>query len=339
MRPFAAAAKRWQETQMTWRQPDGRPFVTAPSVPQLATFSMKGAAKLFAGAPTPLEQVYAAAATDAGETPRFALPGVLDIAIRTEMKDSESRNVAALIPGSDPKLAAETVVLSAHLDHEGIDPDREGDKIYNGALDNASGVATTFEVARAFVESGRRPKRSMLFLLVTAEEKGLIGAEYFARNPTVPADGLVANVNLDMPVLTYDFTDVVAFGAERSGIGAVVERAAARIGVALSPDPMPEEGLFTRSDHYRFVEAGVPSVFLMTGFANGGEARFREFLKVHYHRPSDQVDLPIDYLAAAKFAQINYEIARELAEAAARPQWRAGDFFGSKFGGRRTYAD
>jgi hypothetical protein len=337
--PFANLARNWQGWAMTWREPSGAPFVIAPTTPYLATLSVKGGAKLFAGAPVPLEQVYTAAESEAGDAPRFALPLSAEVVLRTERQDSESRNVAALLEGSDPALARETVVLSAHLDHTGVRRSGEGDRINNGALDNAAGVATTFEAARAFVESGRRPKRSVLFLLVTAEEKGLVGAEYFARNPTVPLDGVVANVNLDMPVLTYDFTDVVAFGADRSAIGPAVRRAAARMGVGLSPDPMPDEGLFTRSDHYRFVEVGVPAVFLMTGFANGGEAQFRDFLAKCYHKPCDDLSQPISYAAGARFARLNYEIARELADAPERPAWNRGDFFGEKFGGRRNVAD
>ena len=132
---------------------------------------------------------------------------------------------------------------------------------------------------------------------------------------------------------------MVAFGAERSTIGEAVRRAAGRLGVALSPDPMPEEGLFTRSDHFRFVEVGVPSTFLMTGFGNGGEAKFRGFLRDHYHKPSDELDLPIDYAAGAKFARINYEIARELADQPQRPAWIKGDFFGTRFGAERQADD
>jgi Zn-dependent M28 family amino/carboxypeptidase len=169
-------------------------------------------------------------------------------------------------------------------------------------------------------------------LAVTAEEKGLIGAQYFARNPTVPADRVIANVNLDMPIMRYDFTDIIAFGAERSTIGEAVRRAARRVNVTLSPDPLPQEGLFVRSDHYRFVEAGVPAVFLMTGFANGGEKQFSEFLASCYHRPCDDTSQNLDYRAGAKFAQINYEIARELADGSTRPAWKPGDFFGTKFG-------
>jgi len=339
MRPFAESAKHWRSWNMTWRQPAGAPFVVAARTPGLGTLSVKGAEKLFAGAKVPLEKVYAAAATPEGVTPRFALPGALAVESRTEVTQSESRNVAALLEGADPALKAETVVLSAHLDHEGISETAKGaDKINNGALDNAGGVATTFEVARAFVEGGQRPKRSVLFLLVTAEEKGLVGAEYYARNPTAPGP-IVANVNLDMPILTYDFTDVVAFGAERSTIGPAVRRAAERTGIQLSPDPLPDEGLFTRSDHYRFVEVGVPSAFLMTGFQNGGEAKFRGFLKDCYHKVCDDLSQPIDYAAGAKFAKINYEIARELADAAERPVWNKGDFFGGKFGTKAAAAD
>lgn len=339
MRPFANSAKHWQSWNMTWRQPAGGPFVVAPKTPGLATLSVKGAEKLFAGAKVPLAKIYAAAETPQGVTPRFGLPASAAVEARTELTTSESRNVAALLEGADPALKAETVVLSAHLDHEGISETVKGpDKINNGALDNAGGVATTFEVARAFVESGQRPKRSVLFLLVTAEEKGLVGAEYFARNPKAPGP-IVANVNLDMPILTYDFTDVVAFGAERSTIGPAVRRAAERVGVTLSPDPLPDEGLFTRSDHYRFVEVGVPSAFLMTGFQNGGEAKFRGFLKDCYHKVCDDLSQPIDYAAGAKFAKINYEIARELADAAERPVWNRGDFFGGKFGAKTAVAD
>jgi hypothetical protein len=337
--PFAAKARLWRNWSMTWRDAGDRPFVVAPDVPALSDLSPEGAAKLFVGAPVTLEQIYAAAAAPAGEVPRFALPVVAEVIYRTETRALESRNVAALLEGADPALKAETVVLSAHLDHVGVGSGAEGDRIHNGALDNAGGVATTLEVARMAVQAATRPKRSVLFLAVTAEEKGLVGAEYYTRNPTVARENLIANVNLDMPILTYAFSDVIAFGADRSGIGASVKRAAARMGVGLSPDPMPEEGLFTRSDHFRFVEVGVPSVFLMTGFAEGGEAKFRGFLKDCYHKPCDDLSQPIDYEAGARFAKINYEITRELTDAARRPSWGAGDFFGEKFGGGRALAD
>lgn len=338
-RAFAEGRRSWQSWAMTWRRPDGSPNDVAVNTPQLGAVSVQGAEKLFAGARKTYAEVAEAAEKPKGDPPRFPLATALDVTLRTESKVIESRNVAGLIEGSDPRLKDEVVVLSAHLDHIGVTPPVKDDGINNGALDNAAGVATTLEVARTFLESGQRPRRSILFLTVTGEEKGLLGAEYFARNPTVGRDNIVANVDLDMPILFYDFTDVIAFGSDRSGIGPAVRRAAARMGVTLSPDPLPEEGLFTRSDHYRFVEVGVPSVFLMTGFQNGGEEKFRGFLSGCYHRPCDDLSQPIDYAAGAKFAALNYEITRELADGDVRPLWNKGDFFGGKFAPPQLIAD
>lgn len=329
---FAALARGWQRWAMTWQTADGAPYDPAPSVIPLGMLSVQGAAKLFAGTPKTFEQVVAEAESPKANPSRFALPGVLEATLKSETRVVQSENVAGILEGSDPKLKDEVVVLSAHLDHIGVGPaDAKGDTINNGALDNAAGVATTLEVARAFQESGRRPRRSILFLTVTGEEKGLLGAQYFARNPTVPLASIAANVDLDMPILLFDFTDVVAFGADRSGVGPAVRRAAERMNIALSPDTIPEEGIFTRSDHFRFVEVGVPAVYLMTGFANGGEAFHRGFLAGCYHHPCDDLSQAIRYDAGAKFARLNYEITRELADADARPLWNKGDFFGVKF--------
>lgn len=332
-RPFARGLPGYQDWRMTWRDAQDTPYVRGGDAPSLATLSLKGAAKLFAGAPATLESVLTAAAAPDGPVKGFDLPVQATVQLKTEIEKRQSSNVAGLIEGSDPALKAQVIVLSAHLDHLGITTHGTNpDKINNGALDNASGVATLLEVARGFKEARTKPKRSILLLAVTAEEKGLIGSEYFAHNPTVPKADLAADVNLDMPVLLYDFQDVIAFGADRSSIGPAVARAAGRVGITLSPDPLPEEGLFTRSDHYRFVEQGVPSVFLMTGFKNGGEKGFKDFLATHYHKPNDDLSQPIDYNAAARFALVNYEIARELADAPARPSWNKGDFFGNLFG-------
>jgi hypothetical protein len=329
--PFANAVRQYRSWDMTWRKPDGTPFVEG-TLPGLAGISLAGAHKLL-GPDT--DKILAAAETKQGDVRGFALPFSLHAILHTEMKQVESENVVGLLPGADPKLRGEYIVLSAHLDHIGITPPVKGDSVNNGALDNASGVATTLEVARLF--GGKPPKRSVLFLIDTAEEKGLIGAQYFAQNPTVPLSSIVADVDLDMPILTYDFTDVTAFGADRSSVGPSVQRAAARMHIKLSPDPEPDEGIFTRSDHYRFVEQGVPAVFLATGFANGGEAATRFFMKTIYHKPSDDLSQPIRYDVGAKFARLNYEITRELADGA-RPSWNKGDFFADKFARRPASA-
>ena len=177
------------------------------------------------------------------------------------------------------------------------------------------------------------PKRSILVVALTAEELGLLGSDYLAQYPVVPADQVVANVNLDMPILTYDFTDVVAFGAEHSTMGPLVASAAETEGLVLSPDPMPEQGVFTRSDHFSFVQQGVPAVFLKTGPGNGGLAADHSFRSTRYHRPNDDLSQTIDYAAGARFAAVNYAIARELADVPERPRWNKGDFFGAQFGG------
>ena len=328
--PFANRVRQYKSWGMSWRRKDGTAFAQV-RLPIIAGISVAGAQKLF-GAKT--KDILATAETAQGAIKGFDLGLSLTAATDSETKTLESRNIVGMLPGSDPKLKNEYIVLSAHLDHLGITPpvkgDKSGDTINNGALDNAAGVATTLEVARLF--AGKAPRRSMIFLVNTAEEKGLIGAEYFARNPPVPASQIVGDVNLDMPILTYDFTDVVAFGADRSSIGPAVKRAAAKMNIKLSPDPMPDEGVFTRSDHYRFVEQGIPAVFLMTGFANGGEKAFTHFMKTNYHKPSDDLKQKINYSVGAKFAKLNYEMTKELADADAAPQWNNGDFFGMRFG-------
>ena len=193
-------------------------------------------------------------------------------------------------------------------------------------MDNATGVSTLIEVARALSDPANRPRRPILIAAVTAEEIGLIGANYLVHNPVV--DGrIVGVVNLDMPVLTYDFSDVIAFGAEHSTMGETVARAAARMEVGVIADPMPEQGIFVRSDHYRFVQAGVPAVFLMTGFGGEGGERFRHFLSTEYHSVNDDLSLPFNWEAGARFVRLNYLIAREIADGAEAPRWNADSPF------------
>lgn len=318
---------------VNWLDAEGKPYVRAPAMRISAIAHGPAAEALFAGAPKALRTVFAEAGKKGGKPRGFALKPVVGIERNSSMETAKSQNVVAVIPGSDPALADEYVLLMAHLDHEGVKQDAEGaDKIYNGALDNAIGTATLIEVARGFMDGGAKPRRSILLAAVTAEEDGLLGSQYLAKHPVLPPNGkLVGVVNLDMPVLLYDFTDVIAFGAEHSTLEPIVARAAGSSGVALSPDPLPAEGLFTRSDHYRFVQEGVPSVFLMTGFAGEGKKQFEDFLATHYHKPSDQIDLPINWQAAAKFARINYLIAREIADTPETPQWYEDSFFGKVF--------
>ncbi len=332
--PWERLSQFANRSRMTWVHPDGRADTSGPNIRGTAALNPAISELLFTDAEQSFEEVRNDVDAEGVNPKAFALGTSVSMKGAVTQKDVMSPNVIGMIPGSDPARRNEYVVLSAHLDHVGVNERlvEEGkDGINNGALDNAAGVSTMLEAARRMLE-GPRPARSVLFIALTAEEKGLLGADFFAHYPTVAKDGIAANVNLDMPVLLYSFTDVVAFGAERSSLGPIVEAAAGKIGVTLSPDPMPEQGLFTRSDHYRFVEQGVPSVFLVTGFANGGAEKFGEFLQTNYHKPSDDMSQPILFEDAARFADVNYMIALELANAKERPTWNDGDFFGDLFG-------
>jgi hypothetical protein len=331
--PWEKLRDRAQHPTVSWIGKDGQPYVRTPAIRGTATVTGTAADALLAGSGKTLAAIRAQAEKKGARPRGFALKPGIRIDRASTVETAPSRNVLAVLPGSDPALAHEYVLLMAHLDHLGVKEDGKGpDKVYNGAMDNASGVATMLAVAKAFAESGERPKRSILFAAVTAEEDGLLGSQYLARNPVLPAGGkLVGVVNLDMPILTYDFRDAIAFGAEHSTLGPIVEKAARSEGISLSPDPLPAEGLFTRSDHYRFVQEGVPAVFLMTGFAGPGKEAFEHFLKTDYHQLSDQMSLPFHWEAAAKFAKVNYAIAREIGDEPEAPRWYKGDFFGDAF--------
>ncbi len=333
VRPFSRSVDSWDSARMTWAHPDGTGYVPAPGTPGVGALSLAGAEKLFAGAKVKWADLAKRAETDGAKFTPVELPTRLAVTLKTARKPITSYNVAALLPGSDPAVKDEIVVLSAHLDHVGIGKGKDGDTIYNGAMDNSVGIASLIEEARRFKMSGTPPRRSILFLAVTAEEKGLVGSDYFARNPSVPKEDIVADVNLDMPILTYAFEDMIAFGADRSTLGPIVRKAVGDLGVPFSPDPMPDQGIFTRSDHYRFVQQGVPSVFLWPGQKGAGKAAVEEFFAKHYHQASDEVSLPINWQSGVRFIEVNYAIARAIADADQRPAWNKGDFFGTLYGG------
>jgi hypothetical protein len=337
--PWARRLETDSLPHVTWIGPDDRPFVKAPGIRVAAAVNEMATRALFAGARQSYDSVLARADRKGGRPNGFALAPRVRIAAETRWRRFDSPNVLGMVQGSDPRLEHEVVLMMAHLDHIGIRPlgpgekagDPAADRIMNGAMDNAAGVATMLEVARVISASPRRPRRSILFFANTAEEKGLLGADYFARHPTLPIDRLVAVVNLDMPLLTYEFSDVVAFGGEHSTLGAQAKLAAEANGVALAPDPMPEQGLFTRSDHYALVKQGVPAVFFATGQGGEGKDAWQGFLRHHYHQPSDDLKLPFKWDAAARFARINWRLLTEIADAEEAPRWHEGNFFGTTF--------
>ncbi|HWK34929.1 M28 family metallopeptidase [Sphingomonas sp.] len=343
-RPWDVTKRAGGAPRYGWVGEDGQPFTETPGVRGGGYLNGPAAQAVFADASRTVAQVLAEADKTGGRPKPFALKTSARIEASSTAERITSPNVAAILPGSDPTLASEYVVLSAHLDHIGVTAKKDGepadtDHINNGALDNAAGIATMLEVARAITQSPDKPKRSIIFVASTGEEKGLLGADYFARHPGVPIDRIVGNVDLDMPLLLYRFTDVTAFGADHSTLGPLVAAAVKPMGVTLSPDPMPQESIFVRSDHYMFVKQGVPAVFLATGFANGGGEQWGKFLSGNYHHPGDDMNQPIDWVAGARFAEANYRITMAMADAAEAPRWYKGDYFGDLFAKDRPKAD
>ena len=319
-------------TGMRWLTNDGTPHSTSPKIESSAFFNIATAEKIFAGLPTSWEEIAASAESNDGKVPSFDTGFAARLTYQSKQRNLTSTNVIGLLPGADPQLRDEFIVVTGHLDHIGIKPtdDPDDDEIYNGAMDNATGIASILETARLLKDNP--PKRSILFVALTAEEKGLVGSDYLAQNPVVGADQVVANINMDMPIINYDFEDVVAFGGERTTMFPVVTAAADRANLKLSPDPFPDEGFFTRSDQYSFVKQGIPSLYLDIGVAGGGGPIQEAFLKTHYHEPSDEADL-VNYDSLQRFAQVNAEIVQGVANMDKRPRWKTGDFFGLTFGG------
>jgi Zn-dependent M28 family amino/carboxypeptidase len=257
------------------------------------------------------------------------------IDLKSEVKRVAAPNVAGILPGRDPKLR-EYVVYSAHWDHLGIGaPDKTGDTIYNGAVDNASGVASVIAIAEALAKlpPAQRPRRSSLFLFPTAEEQGLLGAEWYSRHPLVPLEKTAADVNLDsMNVLgtTHDF---IPLGAERSSLKAVVEAIARERGMRVSSDARPEQGSFYRSDHFPFAKVGVPSISLKEGDdyvgrpKGWGAERFKAYNTAHYHQPSDEYSDSWDFRGMVQEAEIAMAIGRRIADMAMMPRFNPDDEF------------
>jgi Zn-dependent M28 family amino/carboxypeptidase len=293
-----------------------------------ASVNPASAHRLFAGSGHTLDELFALA--DARKPlPGFALPASIRAKVTLQQSSIESDNVVAVLPGSDPELAREHVVLTAHLDHVGVGAPVNGDRIYNGAMDNASGIATLLEIARALASAPQRPKRSILFAAVTAEEHGLLGSRYFAGSPTVPKPGVVANLNMDMFLPLFPMKSVIVLGLDESDLGDRVRDVAKRSGLGVKPDPQPERNRFTRSDQYSFIRQGVPALAFKVGFEPGSaeEAIEAKWTKERYHAPSDDLQQPFNLEGAVAFTRFLGELAAEVANHPARPQWKAGSFF------------
>ncbi|HXY11349.1 MAG TPA: M28 family metallopeptidase [Terriglobales bacterium] len=261
--------------------------------------------------------------------PTFPLSASLQARAKMIVKDVESANVVAKLPGSDPKLKDEYVVLSSHMDHLGIGEPINGDNLYNGAMDNASGCALNLDIASSLRRTNARLARSILFLFVTAEEKGLLGSKYFASHPTVPKDSIVADINTDMFLPIFPLKILTVYGLAESDLGDMVQQVAESDGVQVQPDPEPLRNLFIRSDQYSFIRQGIPSIAMKVGFIPGSpEADLaKKWLTERYHAPSDDLNQPVDLAAAGKFEDIVQGLTVRVANDAQRPEWKSDSFF------------
>ncbi len=328
---------------MTWLGPGGQVKDTASKITIRATVRDKAAEHLFDGAALSAADVIQQGSN--GPVAGFALTKSVSLSLTTRHNhDVASANVAGFLPGNSPRLQDEIVVVTAHYDHVGLCGAVDvQDRICNGALDNSLGTAAMMDVARRFSRSKTKPKRSILFLAVGAEEKGLLGSDYFVNFPTHGEGKIVANINMDGGMPFYEFSDVIAFGAEQSELGEILALAIEPMNLTVTPDPFPALSIFTRSDQYSFVLKGVPSVFLYHGFnniqgQNVGRAWWDEMLATHYHQPSDDLSLPIRYDVAAKYSEVFYRLTAAVADANQTPKWYEDSFFGQHFAPNRSKA-
>jgi hypothetical protein len=317
-----------------WLDAGGAPANVQAAIELAGSLSPQTEPRVFEGSPKTYAQVVADA--ESSRVQGFPLAWSVKAERVTEQARTSSPNVVGVLRGSDPKLRNECIVVSAHLDHLGISEPVNGDSVNNGAYDNASGTAMMLEVARAFTSLKVRPKRSMVFLSVTGEEKGLQGSDYFARNDAPDSLDVMGDVNLDMVLLLRPLTKVVPIGGEHTSFGPLVEHAARLAGLETAPDPLPAEVVFVRSDQFSFIKQGVPAVFPVSG--NDGSAagadEVAHWRVEHYHSPSDDMNQPFDWPSGAKFTSMAFWTAWMAADATQPPRWNPGDFFGGRFGAR-----
>jgi Zn-dependent M28 family amino/carboxypeptidase len=306
----------------------GPEFNETPGLRVAMVFNPSQAEKLFASSGHTFAEI-ATLGKDRKSLPHFPLNISLKAHAAVKTTSVESANVVAKFPGSDPALKEEYVVLSAHVDHVGVGEPINGDAIYNGAMDNASGTAALLEIAASLKAQPEKIRRSILFVFVTAEEKGLLGSKYFAAHPTVPAKSIIADVNIDMFLPIVPIKVLKVQGLAESDLGDRATEAAKAYGVRVQPDPQPLRNAFIRSDQYNFVRHGIPAVKLDLGFDPGSpdEQIFKDWLTNRYHAPSDDLSQPVDLNSAATYEEITRRLLITVANTPARPQWHQDSFF------------
>jgi Zn-dependent M28 family amino/carboxypeptidase len=303
-------------------------FYETPGLQLAVAFNPASAQQLFTGSGHTFAEI-AALGKDRKPLPHFALVTSLKANAVILTKTLESANIAAKLTGSDPALKNEFVVLSAHIDHVGIGAPINGDRIYNGAMDNGSGSALVMDIAASLKAHPEKLQRSILFLLVTAEEKGLLGSKYFAAYPTVAPKSIVADVNVDMFLPIVPLKMLKIEGIEESDLGARAAAIAQSMGVKPIPDPEPLRNAFIRSDQYNFIKKGVPAVKCDVGFELGTPEQkiFKDWLTNRYHAPSDDANQPVDLQSAALYEEFTRRLLLETANTPAPPRWKPDSFF------------
>lgn len=296
---------------------------------QLAvTFNPEKAQKLFEGSGHTLQELVDLV-KDRKPLPRFPLTISVRARATVNKKEVESANLVAQLPGSDPKLKNEYVVLSAHLDHLGVGEPINGDRIYNGAMDNASGSAVLLDLIGSLKKSPKKLKRSLLFVFVTGEEKGLLGSRYFTTHPTVKPGSMIANINIDMFLPIVPLKVLTVYGLGESELGDMAREVAQQLGVQVQADPEPQRNAFIRSDQYNFIRHGVPALAMGVGFEKGSPEQeiFKSWRTQRYHAPSDDLDQPVDLATAGKYEEIVRALMVRAADGPGRPQWKTDSFF------------
>ena len=324
----------WARSTLTRLQPQmslADPALDEASGQQLAvTINPAHAEKLFSGSGHTFQELLALA--DGGKAlPHFSLPSRVRATVSVTRSNVESQNVVGVMKGADPQRASEYVAISAHLDHLGVSdaPTPGGDRIYNGAMDNASGIAAILEIAHQLHDAGLKPARSLLFIAVTGEEKGELGSRYFLAHPTIPASAIVANVNSDMFLPLFPLKTLMVLGLDESDLGKDIRAVADTLGLAAQADPEPERNRFIRSDQYSFIRAGIPALAMKVGYdANTPQADIaRKWTAERYHAPSDDLTQPIDLAAGGQYVQLVRELALRIANRLDRPTWNGRSFF------------
>ena len=329
-----AIVRRSKQGSFKWINNQSVPANSYEALKGVATFNNEHIEKLFVNAPEVVQKIYELAAN--GKSLSFPLNISASMQVKTNAKPIESSNVVGLIEGSDPALKNEYVVYTAHLDHFGIGLPVKNDSIYNGAHDDASGMAILLEIAKAYHSLSAKPRRSIIFAVVTGEESGLLGSDFFVNNPPMQNGKIVANLAIDMPFFFHPVLDIVPYGADHSSLGMQTEKAAKILGLKISPDPFPEQVIFIRSDHYSFIKKGIPALFIKSGFMTvpqdtvdraKSDVGWRSNI---YHTPQDDMNQPFNFDAATTHVKINFLIGYFVCNETLAPDWNKDDFFGKK---------